>query len=245
MQATPALSICLALSGGLTLGCYSSNVATPAPKTNTAIASVPKKEDSKRDSNVAVASHQASSSATDERRVRVTIQFVEFQESPTVDAALQGLWKEAASDAKESSGSLESQSTIVVDDEISTLISDLENQGLAKRYRPWKKDVLSGQRETWGSDTRPAGREITATATVRSDDCVEVSFNSNPTTAAFGNDQNLVIAGPTTTGTVTEITQIPFLGDIPIIGPRYFNKITSRKEVHKSLYLVTAEVISE
>ncbi len=243
MQATPALSTCLVLMGCLTLGCSRSNVA-PAPPINTATATVPETELSKRESNVVVASQQTASRETDGRRIRVTFQLVEFQDSRAVDAALNGLWKDTASDAKETSGSLESQSRIVAHEEISTMIAGLKPQGLAKCNQPWKKDVLSGHGEKWGTGFVPAGREIAVTATVQADDRVEVSFNANPA-AAIGTDQRLVIAGPTTTGTVTEITQVPFLGDIPVIGPMYFSKQIRRKEIHKSLYVVTAEIISE
>lgn len=174
----------------------------------------------------------------------MTFQLVEFQDSPAVDAAINGLSKEAASEAKETSGSLQSQSSIMTNEEISTMIAGLKTQGLAKCYGPWKKDILIGQCEAWGTGSVPAGREIAAIATVQSDNRVKVSLDSKPT-AAIGTDQSLVVTGPTTTGTATEITQVPFFGDIPVIGPKYFSKQIRRKEVHKSLYVVTAEIIPE
>ena len=198
----------------------------------------------KPESNVVVASQQGFSSETVGGRVRVTFQLVEFQDSPVVDAALNGLWKDTAPDAQELSGSGGPQCRIMANDEISKMMAGLQNQGLAKCYRLWQKDVLGGQCETWGTGSVPAGLEIEATATVHANQRVKVWFNSNPM-AAMGADQKLVIAGPTTSGTVTEITRVPFLGDIPAIGPMFFSKQTHRKEVHKALYVVTAETISE
>lgn len=61
----------------------------------------------------------------------------------------------------------------------------------------------------------------------------------------IGTDQILVIAGRTTTGKVTEVTRVPLLGDVPVIGPMFFSKAIRRKEVHKSMHLVTTEVVSE
>lgn len=264
MKTIVTLPACLALFGILSLGCNQSKVSLPAPQTNAVAPSTLKHEPAERDSNVVLASHQNSDGGSNEHHIRLTVKLVEFLGSPEVDAALKDLWSDASADAENPTDRAVAKCRVMSSGEISKLIAGLEKQGLAKSFAWWKKDVASGQPDTWGAGHFPAGLEFRATPTVQPDNRIQVAFkvptvlkNSSPTSNRsddlgsnliideFRDGQALVVAGPISIRVQAEVTRVPYLGDIPFVGDQYFSKRTFRKQTIGTLYLVTAEMVPQ
>lgn len=240
----------------LLAGCARPTTPSVAAPTTPIVTSPPHLVPVKPDSGVVTVSHQTSDVDPKGKRLRLTVTFVEFQSSPQVDAFLDRLWGEPAPGAPASTTAV--KSTVMAREEIQKSLNALQNQGLARIVPEQSRQVVDAQPDIWSAPVIPAEVDIVLTPTVRSDDVVRLAFKGQPATnarqvtigtdevtAEVSNNQVFVVAGPITTGTAVEISRLPFVGELPVVGPMYFSKRKIRTEVHKSLFLISAKVPDE
>ncbi len=230
------------VDSGIVTASYESSDASPAVRTI-----IEADNDSLR-----TASYKSSDAAPAVPAISIQIQMVEFQDQPMVDTALEQLWGDiAASPSSTGNAPPLARSRIVATKEISATLNSLASQGMALVRAGTPRSLPDGRSSQW---TDAVKWEVTPT--IRAKDLIDVSLAGElwkrsasgnalvwkiTTAAELRPGETLVVEGQESHGFNTEISRIPLLGDIPLVGPLVFSKKTTRKETHKSLYLITAE----
>lgn len=218
---------CLLLVVSSLVGC---NQANPTPAT-AELGSVPV------ESVVVPVRHVVASEGT---RVRIHLKMVEIDGGGPIPNALPNLWS-----SKETS-------RVLSTNEIQAAVLQAETTGMA-RGRAWADlEVASGQTGDWDSNGGAIGG-VTATPTIGTDGLVQISFvapqdkpnteqtTPNETKVDLRENETLAIAGPTSHGLLTEISTYPYLGDIPVIGSRFFTTRKTTRVSNKTLFLLSWE----
>ncbi len=214
--------------------------AQPVPAT-AVLAPVPVSESVPVEAVVVPVRHEV---ASDEPRVRIHLTMVEIRGRGPFPKELPDLW------------SSQETSRVFSTDEIQAAVVEAEKTGMA-RGRAWADlEVASGQTGDWDSKGGAIGG-VTVTPTIGSDGLVQVSFvapqdkpNTEQTTphetkVDLRENETIAIAGPTSHGWSTEISRVPIVGDIPVIGPTFFSAKKMTKESNRALFLLSWETIPQ
>lgn len=180
--------------------------------------------------------------ASDGPKVRLHLTVVEFHPNAPFPDELPDLWGRSES------------SKVFLTDEILAAIDRARLAGAARCRTLQDIDVASGDAGNW-SGLGDADDGVIITPRIRPDEPVQLSVVSPKD--ASGNDttgptniklelrgnQTMVVAGPTLTVHATEISRVPFWGDLPFIGPRFFTTRKTTTETNRSMYLISCEVV--
>jgi hypothetical protein len=227
------------LAGASTLaGC---NRADPLPPPTAMLSAVPESEAVQVESVVVPVRHEV---ASDAPRVRIHLTMVEIQGGQPFPKELPDLW--TTSEAFR----------VLSTDEIANAVAGVEKTGIA-RGRAWPViEVVSGE----PGNCHAAGdvvNGVIVTPTMEPDGSIRVSIvppkgatDNTPAAskagdAALGDNETLVVAGPTSTRIQATVNRMPILGDIPYVGSRLFSSRTFVKQSVMTMYLVSCEAVPQ
>lgn len=229
-----------------------SGIVTASYKTSDAVPAVREIIEEAND-GLRTASYQSSDAGPAVSAISIQIQMVDLQGQPMVDTALEQLWGDiAASPSSTGNAPPLARSRVVATKEITATLNTLTSQGMARVRAGTAQRLSDGRSSQW---TDAVKWEVTPT--IRSNGLIDVTLAGElwnrsasgdacvwklTTATELRDGETLVVEGQESHRTSMEISRIPLLGDIPFVGPTLFSTKTTRKETHKSLYLITAEV---
>ena len=227
---------CVMVVTSLVLGCNQANVPP------TVAVSAPTSPESKAATTASPVVIDRKVPASDGPKLCLHLKIVEFHPNVPFPAELPDLWSKSES------------SKVFLTDEILAAIDRAGQVGAARCRTLQDIDVASGEAGNW-SGLGDAVDGVIVTPTIGPDGQVQLSVV--PPKDAAGNDstgptnikpelredQTLVVAGPTLTGLSVEISRVPFWGDLPFIGPRFFTTRKTTTETNRSMYLISYEVV--
>ena len=213
----------------------------------------------KSESGVVKASHTSLDDALAGPRVSLRHQLVIFK-NPGGEAALKRLWGDTVTASSNDTDRRSTRSRVVASEQISATLRLHKVQGVAGIRPESSTTVTSGSAIPW-KDEIQRDYNWQVTPTVRSAGRVHVSITGQVgkrrAGSKRGNEQHIAVESNLSRGQTLivegldreiagmEVAQVPILGDIPLVGPLLFSKMTTHKETWKTLYLVTAEIAAE
>ncbi|MBS0203109.1 MAG: hypothetical protein JSS49_09445 [Planctomycetes bacterium] len=254
MKARLIISSVLVALGCAWVGCAQPRTGRSAPQQ--VHSSNQRDEESVGDSSaeVVTASYTPSVGAAAGPRVTLRRQLVLFSNHTDVEAILQGLWGDIPADPDSP------RSQIVATDEIlATLQPHLATRAVG--LRPEVSTVIaSGAASSWKDENQP-DYQWRVTPTVEASDVIQVSISGQPGALSIGSKnenilkvaatselrpgQSLMIEGLDCKRGSAEVTRVPVLSDLPVVGDRLFSKVKTTVITMKTLYLVSAEIAAE
>lgn len=165
----------------------------------------------------------------------VQLRFVEFLDQPMVDAALSQIWDQSPdSTAVRPPGPTQARTRVMSAEELATILNPLTSSGLA------------AVRDSAIQMPQDLVRSLSIESQTKND-VISITLSANcknwqsAVNTEFRRGETLVVEGPAAQAMFVEVSRIPYLGDLPMLGPSLFSSKKVCTVTQRSVLLITAD----